>query len=175
MQSLMATPDGVSLAVRPLERTDRAALAAGFARLGPETRYRRFASPVPRLPERQLDRLVDLDHHAREALVAYDAVTGEGLAVARWATFPGADGEAEIAITVTDAWQGRGLGTVLGQRLVERARAEGFHRLHATVLAENRRAQALARRLGFRPAGRGGLMSEWVLDLEAVRLSELAA
>src|SRR3954452_25205469 len=104
MQSLMATPDGASLAVRPLERRDRAALAEGFARLGPESRYRRFASPVPRLPERQLDRLVDLDHHDREALVAYDPVTGEGLAVARWAPEPGHPGVAEIALTVMDAW-----------------------------------------------------------------------
>lgn len=164
MQAL-AIDNGMSLGVRPLEGSDRAALAAGFERLSLESRYRRFASPIPRLPARDLDRLVDIDHHEREAFVAYDRVTGEGLAVARWAAVPGRPGVAEMALTVVDAWQGRGLGSRMGALLVERARAEGLRALQATVLAENRRAIALVRRLGFRFAGRGGVQVFYELAL----------
>jgi ribosomal protein S18 acetylase RimI-like enzyme len=165
MQSFLATADGATLRVRPLERRDRAALAEGFARLGPESRYRRFASPVPRLSERQLDRLVDLDHHEREALVAYDPASGEGLAIARWAPDPGHPGVAEIALTVMDAWQSRGVGTGLAAMLLERARAEGLNSLRASVLADNRRASAILQRLGFRFAARSGPQVEYALEL----------
>lgn len=161
----LPTADGATLLVRPLEPADRRALAAGFDRLAPETRYRRFAGPVPRLTERDLDRLLDLDHHDREALVAYDPGTGEGLAVARWAAVPCATGVAEIALTVMDAWQSRGVGTGLARVLLERARAEGLVALHASVLADNRRALAILRRLGFHPAGRNGVLAEWALEL----------
>jgi RimJ/RimL family protein N-acetyltransferase len=159
MQALAAT-DGASLAVRPLEPTDRAALSAGVERLSAESRYRRFAAPLPRLSERDLDRLLDLDHHEREALVAYDPVTGEGLAVARYAAVPSECGVAEIALTVMDAWQSRGVGTGLARLLLERARVEGVLVLRASVLADNRRALAILRRLGFRFARRQGVLVE---------------
>ena len=55
---------------------------------------------------------------------------------------------AEVAFGVIDAWQGRGVGTCLADRLVRRARELGVGRLRATVFAENRRVKALLRRQG---------------------------
>ena len=52
---------------------------------------------------------------------------------------------ADIAVTVVDDWQGRGLGTELLARLADRARHEGIHRFTALVAAEN---VAVARLLG---------------------------
>jgi RimJ/RimL family protein N-acetyltransferase len=153
--------DGSRVRIRPIEPSDRAALAAGFARLSPESRFRRFLSPKKELSERDLDELTQVDHHDREALVALEAATDEGLAVARFVR-TGAD-RAEPAVAVADDWQGRGLGTLLVDALAERAHAEGIRTFTATVLATNARAIALLEALGETTVTRAG--AEVVVDV----------
>jgi GNAT superfamily N-acetyltransferase len=69
-----------------------------------------------------------VDHHDHEAIIALDPLTGEGVGVARYVR-AGADPEvAEVAVTVVDDWQGRGLGRALLERLAARARREGVRR-----------------------------------------------
>ena len=68
-------------------------------------------------------------------------------------------------MTVADEWQGRGLGTALLARLVERAAAEGHVALRADVLAVNARSIAILRRAGFRLREHGGTLLELELDL----------
>jgi RimJ/RimL family protein N-acetyltransferase len=159
----LTLPDGAVVAVRPLEPDDRAALEAAVARLSATTRYLRFAAPKPHLTKADLDRLLDLDHHDREALLAIDPATGDGVAVARYVRLPGEPDVAELAITVADAWQRRGLGSALTRLLVQRARAEGLRRLRAVTLAENYGAQRMLHRGGFDPSGRDGLMVAYEL------------
>jgi nucleotide-binding universal stress UspA family protein len=138
--------DGARVRIRPIAPEDRDALAAGFERLSPESRYRRFFAPVARLRERELDYLTVVDHHDHEALVAVDEATGEGIAVARFVrTEPDV---AEPAVVVADDWQGRGLAGHLLDALVERAREEGVRRFVAPVLAHNAAAIRLLERLG---------------------------
>ena len=79
-------------------------------RLSERSRYLRFAAPKPRLTSRELDLLIDVDHHRNEALVALDPDTGRGIAIVRWVAAPGEPGVAEIAVTVADEWQGAGSG-----------------------------------------------------------------
>jgi len=157
--------DGAALRVRQIVPTDGAALAAGLQRLSPRSRYLRFAAPKPRFTQRELDWLTTVDHHGHEALVAYEAESGAGVAVARWVvTEPGV---AEIALTVTDDWQRRGLGTLLSARLLELARREGVHEMRASVLAENPGAIGLLKAAGFRRVGFSGAMHEYALVLHA--------
>jgi RimJ/RimL family protein N-acetyltransferase len=146
--------DGSRVAIRPVEPDDREMLAEGFGRLSPESRYRRFFTPLPELSERQLNYLTRLDHHDHEALVTVDPVTGECVGVARFVRT--APGVAEPAIVLADAWQGRGVGSRLMGALVERAREEGIRRFEAPVLASNHEAIRVLERLGSttrRPAG----------------------
>jgi RimJ/RimL family protein N-acetyltransferase len=151
--------------IRPLERDDRAGLAAAVERLSPRARYLRFASPKPRLTERDLDRLTDIDHHQREALLAIDPRTREGIAVARYAELPGEPGVVDVAVTVGDAWQGRGLGSALLARLLARAREEGHRAARADVLAENAGSRAMLRSAGFHGRGSTGGLLELELPL----------
>jgi len=146
--------DGTVVHVRPLERADREMLDEAVRGLSDRTRYLRFAAPKPRLTARELDFLVDLDHHDREALLAVDPRTGRGIAVVRYVR--DATGAVEIAATVADDWQGRGLGGALLALLAERARAEGHRVMRASVLAANDRSIAMLRRNGFAISGRDG-------------------
>jgi GNAT superfamily N-acetyltransferase len=159
--------DGRVVAVRPLDRRDRPLLEAAIRRLSDDSRYLRFASPRA-IDERDLDRLVDVDHHAHEALVAIDPLTGRGVAVVRYVQLPGERGVVELAATVADDWQGIGLGSALLAGLTQRARHEGHSALVAYVLAVNRRAIAMLRRAGFRPCPGAGVLREYELALAVI-------
>jgi len=75
--------DGFEILLRPISPTDKALLNAGFERLSPESRYRRFFSQIRHLTDAQLAYFTDIDHDDHEALLAL-APTGEAVGVARW-------------------------------------------------------------------------------------------
>jgi RimJ/RimL family protein N-acetyltransferase len=153
--------DGSVVLIRPLEAGDRDALGAAIMRLSERSRYLRFASPMPVLSSVALNRLLDLDHLHREALVAFDPVTGDGVAVARYAEIRGEPDAVDLAVTVNDAWQRRGLGLLLLTRIIDRAGANGYRVVRGSVLVENRASRALLRAAGFRVRGREGLLIEF--------------
>ncbi|MDQ3767887.1 MAG: GNAT family N-acetyltransferase [Actinomycetota bacterium] len=133
--------DGARVTLRPIRPDDKDRLREAFERLGEESRYRRFFSPMSTLSPAMLRYLTEVDHHDHEALVAQDAGTGEGLGVARYVRGHHAPpDEAEAAITVVDDWQGRGLGGVLLRALADRAREEDITTFTALVQADNPRA-----------------------------------
>jgi GNAT superfamily N-acetyltransferase len=92
------------------------------------------------------------DHRSHEALVVIEAESRRGVGVARYAGYAGEPGRSELAITVADDWQGRGIGSTLSRRLFIRAREEGVKVLEATALADNRAALGLLRGLAYSEA-----------------------
>ncbi|CAA9512471.1 MAG: hypothetical protein AVDCRST_MAG30-2566 [uncultured Solirubrobacteraceae bacterium] len=157
--------DGSEVVVRPITPEDREALAAAFDRLSPESRYRRFFTPLPRLSGTQLDYLTRVDHHDHEALVAFDPGTGDGVGVARYVRTGPA--EAEPAIVVADDRHGLGLGTALLTALVRRAREEGITHFRANVLAGNQSAIRLVAGMGETTQRREGREVELLVSLAA--------
>jgi len=127
-----------------LERTDRAPLRRFFFRLSAETLYRRFHSPIVRLEQTHPERLLDLDHHDREAVVA--VVDDEIVGVARYARRPDA-GAAEVAVVVADDWQRQGLATRMCRVLGDLAANAGVHEFNLNMQADNPAVLGLVRRL----------------------------
>jgi len=146
METSIELAGGRRIHIRALGAADREALAQGFERLGPQSRYMRFFAPVVRLTDSQLSYLTDIDHHDHEALVAVDEDSGNGVGVARYVRI--GEREAEPAVAVADDWQRTGVGTLLLDELADRARAEGIGLFTAQVLADNAGALALLERLG---------------------------
>jgi acetyltransferase len=140
-----------ALTVRPIAAADREPLHDAFLRLSDASRHRRFLAPKPRLTAAELRYLTEVDHRSHEALLAL-APDGRIVAVARYAPH-GPAGLAELAVTVEDKLQGRGIGTMLSFRLLAAAAANGIHTLTASMLAGNEAARALCARLGFRMLG----------------------
>jgi predicted N-acetyltransferase YhbS len=141
--------DPETLTVRPVEVTDVDRLERLFRRLSRESVRFRFFSPIKRLPASTLLRLADVDHCRRDALAAVDG--DEFVAVARYDEMPtpqqpGAR-DAELAVTVEDAWQHRGVGLRLARRLAVVARDRGYDAFVARILPENRAALGLVRKL----------------------------
>lgn len=163
----VALRDGSRITLRPIEPDDRATLAAGFERLSPESRYRRFFGPVAQLRERDLDYLTRVDHHDHEAIVAVDPATAQGVGVARYVrTGPEV---AEPAMVVADDWQGRGLARLLLDALAERAAEEGVRRFEAPVLAGNDAAISALERLGHTTRHSAGREIQLRIELPAGR------
>jgi RimJ/RimL family protein N-acetyltransferase len=164
MAACETTAYGIPFEVRPLERDDRRRLAAAFARMSERSRRRRFLGPKPRLSGAELTYLTDIDHRTHEALAAIDPEDGAIVGVARYVTEHDAPGTADLALFVVDAWQGQGIASSLGARLVRRAEQNGIVRLTATTFADNRPARAVLRKLGFTTVGIGA----GVVELERV-------
>jgi len=158
--------DGTEALIRPLRPGDRAVLAAGFERLGEQSRYRRFMGSKPRLSSSELTYLTDVDHHDHEGLVAFDPETREPLGVARFVRLAGEPSVAEPAVAVIDDWQRRGVGTALLTALSRRAREEGITRFRATVLEENRPVFALLEKSGPLTVRRSGGEAQVEFELE---------
>lgn len=144
--------DGSVYRIRPIEKSDRQLLQAGFQRLSPNSRRMRFFSVKKALTETDLDFLTNPDGRDHIALGAarLDAQGNEveGLGAARCIRLaPGSD-TAELAIAVVDELQGEGIGSRMLKRLVKYARRQGIRRFRCEVLAENNAMRTLAVGLG---------------------------
>jgi GNAT superfamily N-acetyltransferase len=154
--NLATARDGPAVQLRPLRRDERDLVARFFAGLSAESRRRRFLQPMPRLPEAMLRRLVDVDGHRHLAVVA--TVDGECAGIARYMALADEPGAAEVAVTVTDRYQGRGIGRLLVDALWPAAVRASLASLVYLVDPTNRPALRLLRSLGVQLAFRDGLV-----------------
>jgi GNAT superfamily N-acetyltransferase len=163
--------DGTSLTVRPIVPADAPALVALHARLSGDTIQRRYFGPRPTLPPSMVERFTEVREEWRFALVAVHA-PGALVGVARYEGEQGGR-SAEIAVVVDDAWQHRGVGRALLERLVDVAAVRGLDTLVAEVLAVNAPMLALLRGLGLpsRAVLDGGALV-MRLDLSGLQLDE---
>lgn len=143
--------DGTLALVVALHPEDREALREGYEQLSTDTRYHRFLATVPHLNDDLLDHLVDevdgVDHVAL-ALVVVDADhVGVPVGVARVIRYAQDPSAADVAVTVLDEWQGRGVASALLAELM-RQRPAGVSRLVTTVSSDNTASLSMLRRLG---------------------------
>jgi RimJ/RimL family protein N-acetyltransferase len=166
MYMTTVTSRATDISISALTAADRAAVEFEFRRLGKQSRYQRFLAVKRELTPVELDRLTDVDHWHREALIARSTAPRAPIGIARYVRGDEFDA-ADIAIEIVDAWQRRGVGSALLLALRDRAIAAGVRRFTATVLSGNRGALALLRRLGpYRVTGIDGDVLEIEIDLD---------
>lgn len=155
--------DGTPVRLRPIRAADEPRLEALFHRLSPQTVFQRFFTTFRRLPRAWYHSFANVDYRRRFAVVAErDATDGPRLlGVARFEPSDAPD-TAEIAVVVEDAWQGRGLGTLLLAALLSTGVDRGIRRFRADVLAENRRMLHLLEKVA---AIRDARTSQGVVEL----------
>ena len=147
-QSLLRT---ALVRIRPIRPSDSGMLQDAFDRLSPQSRQFRFLFPKMQLSASELRYFTEVDHHDHEALIAVHRLENRGLGVARYIRYRNDPQAADIAVTVIDAWHGRGLGRQRVTRLMERARCEGVSRFTATIASDNSRARKLLYAVGDGP------------------------
>ncbi|MBC8073941.1 MAG: GNAT family N-acetyltransferase [Deltaproteobacteria bacterium] len=133
--------DGSCVRLRPVRPDDKEAIAGGLARLSPESQYLRFFTSKPRLTDSELRYLTEVDgieHFAIVcALLEQGGTEGRGVGVARFVRSPEDPEVAEPAVVVVDELQGKGLGRVLMERLIQAAAERGVQRFRSEFLAVN--------------------------------------
>ena len=151
-------PDGTHLYLRPLQAADLAHAQEFFAKLSEDSKYLRFMAITPSLTDETLARMVAALHETRAAIVvAVIEHDGREELIGGGRIVPTARrGTCEFALTVLDAWQGRGLGTLLLRELVKIARRLGYRRIEGNVLTINARMLAVAQRLRLKLSVRPG-------------------
>lgn len=133
--------DGSLARLRLLGPNDGELIRAGFERLSPRSRYFRFFSPMPRLPDSTLRRLTAIDgfHHVAlgAEVLASDGRKASPAGIARFFRLRDRTDAAEVSITVIDDFQGRGLGRLLLRELASVAVERGVYAFTANVLPDN--------------------------------------
>ena len=161
--------DGRKVCLRAVRPSDEPRMRGGIELLSRESRYLRFFSRAPALPDRVITKLVAVDGHRH---LAWGAIlSDEPQFPAIGAVHAVRDDEtsesAEFAIGILDAYHGQGLAQMLTAVLLIQCQAEGIVTMAAQILAENRPAANLLRSLGGERTGTQQGVSDYALDTAA--------
>jgi GNAT superfamily N-acetyltransferase len=170
---ITATRPPATIRIRPIRPTDLDRLEAFYAGLSADSRNARFHGASRGIADADARRFCGPDHHHREGLVAViDGVDDVDRApiVGHLCLEPAADGQAEMAVAVADAWQHQGVGRALLEAAVRWAEANGIDRLTAAIRWSNPAIAGLLRSVhrpvSFRSTADGG--TEAILDVGTV-------
>ena len=144
--------DGGTVHIRSIRPEDKRLLVEGFSHLSQESVYCRFLGFKKRLTEKDLSYFTEIDHDVHIALIAtLSDEDEEPVGVGRYIeTNPsGLARTAEVALTVVDDHQGRGIGSLLFDELIRIARSKGISQFEAYVLADNRKMIDIFKHHGF--------------------------
>lgn len=149
---VLTARDGTRFRVRPIVPADKATLTEGMERLSPQSRYRRFMTPLTQLSPDLLEKLTEIDYYDHFAFVALamDEPGEPGAAVARYIRVPDEPEVAEAAIAVVDEHQRKGLGSLLLRLLQAEAVGNDVRWFRAWVLTENHPMRELLAGAGAR-------------------------
>jgi GNAT superfamily N-acetyltransferase/acyl CoA:acetate/3-ketoacid CoA transferase beta subunit len=134
--------DGTQIHFRPIHPTDEPAMRDLFYALSQETIYYRFMSRPKHIPHKEIHDFIFIDHRTDVAIVATmpEAYGDDIIAIGRY-YLDETSNMAEVAFTVRDDWQNRGIGSFLLQHLTNIARRNGIRGFTAEVLRTNQAMQ----------------------------------
>jgi RimJ/RimL family protein N-acetyltransferase len=146
--------DGSRVEIRALRPEDEAGMLAAIERTSAQSLQRRFFVMKRHFSEKERAFFMDVDFKDHVAIVAIAEEAGREMIAGggRYIVFE--PGRAEMAFVVVDAWQGRGVGSVLMRHLDRLANDAGLQELTAEVLPENVAMRKVFEKFGFVPAPR---------------------
>ncbi|EYT61810.1 CoA-binding protein [Dietzia sp. UCD-THP] len=138
--------DGRAVRIRPVLPNDSEKIARFHSSLSERTRYLRYFGSHDVLSAKELQRMTHVDYRDRMAFVA--ELGAEIIGMAIYERLPDST-FAEVAFTISDQHQGRGLGSIFLEHLAGSAAECGIDHFEAEVLSENRSMIQVFRRAGY--------------------------
>jgi GNAT superfamily N-acetyltransferase len=139
-----------TITIRPILATDGAMEAEFVRNLSDETKHYRFLGGVSEVPPAELKRLCEVDGSHSMAFVATVQTDGRETEIGVCRYGDGSrDKVLELAITIADAWQRKGLAELLLESLITYARSHGVKQLYSIEFADNMAMRELASELGM--------------------------
>jgi acyl-CoA hydrolase/GNAT superfamily N-acetyltransferase len=142
---------GTQIVYRPIHPTDEPRMRDLFYHLSEQSKFYRFMGHLKRVPRSQIEDFVYIDHRNEVCVVGVlpSSAGDEIIAVGNYYLDPKTN-KAEVAFTVADNWQRRGIGTFMLKHLTRIARRNGISGFTAEVLAENKGMQIVFNRSGLK-------------------------
>src|SRR5262249_6109072 len=147
---VLRLPGGEPVMVRAISPQDADCLQAYVRSLSGPARRNRFLGAVSELAPTELDRLTRMDGPHELVFIAFTCIGGEMAMIAEAVQVIAPENRrCEIALSVIDAWQRKGLGTLLLSHMESRARMLGVRHVIGEILRTNEAMKGLARKAGF--------------------------
>lgn len=159
--------DGATVTLSPILKTDREFFEKGLAEMSLESRFARFGGGKSSLTDQELDYLSDVDqrHHVAWGAAIEEEVAGVGRYIV-----PREGGPAEIAVTVLDHMQRRGVGRALFEALTAVARHDDLHEFCFEAQVDNEAVMSLISGVEISPLLSGDVV-ERVIRVSAIPTS----
>ena len=142
LRATMLLNDGTQVAFRAIHPTDEPRMRDLFYTLSQQTVYYRFMTQMKNIPRSQVQDFVYIDHRNAVSIVGtLPEAHGEEIIAIGAYYLDQRTNRAEVAFTVGDKWQHRGIGMFLMNHLVTIAKRNGISGFTAEVLAENKAMQ----------------------------------
>jgi len=151
VRTTMLLDDGTLIGFRAMNPTDEPATRDLFYSLSQETVYYRYMSHMKRIPRKQLQNFVYVDHRNEVAIVGTvpEAHGEEIIAIGRY-YLDQKTNRAEVAFVVRDDWQRQGIGSFIMKHLANIAKRNGIAGFTAEVMRDNKAMQAVINHSGMK-------------------------
>jgi|RhiMetdeSRZDD1v2_1073273.scaffolds.fasta_scaffold616371_2 RimJ/RimL family protein N-acetyltransferase len=170
--------DGGVVTIRAIRPDDTGRLCEHFRSLSPTSAYFRFFSSRRHISKQELARLTDSDFQAQGTLVATVCSRGTEriVGLTQYVVDDDRRQRAQLACSVVDDYQGRGLGTLLMEHVLRLARARGVVEFAADVLSDNHPMLRLLTKSGLAThrSTQAGVVHITFSEAEAVRFLAVA-
>lgn len=150
--------DGTVAELRPIGPADQNLIIEGLSQMSPQSRFARFGSGISNLSAAELRYLTDVNQVSH---VAWGAIIDDEPAGVGRYIVDGAAG-AEVAVTVVDRFQRRGLGRALFDALASSARAAGIETFHFSIEPWNRSVLKMLPGVEIGPDEHDGMLTGWI-------------
>jgi len=151
VRTTMLLDDGTLVRFRAMDPTDEKETKDLFYSLSQETVYYRYMSHMKRIPRKQLQNFVYVDHRNDVAIVGTvpEAHGEDIIAIGRY-YLDQKTNRAEVAFVVRDDWQNQGIGAFIMKHLATIAKRNGISGFTAEVMRDNKPMQAVINHSGLK-------------------------
>ncbi|MHC1590564.1 MAG: GNAT family N-acetyltransferase [Candidatus Helarchaeales archaeon] len=143
------TRKGERFKIRPISPEDDDAVLELYYSLSQETVYFRFFQTKKNVPKSRVRQFTRIDYRKNFALVVENPQK-KLIGIGRFIVDKDDPDSAEMSIVIADAYQRRGIGTILIKYLVQIAKERGIKKIYATVLSDNYKILGTIDKLGFK-------------------------